>query len=59
MGALTATGQSKYHEGFGRWYPGSNMCLQPVTGCGTGHHRNTCAIIVEPIQGEGGSARLI
>ncbi|HOQ10324.1 MAG TPA: acetylornithine transaminase [Syntrophomonadaceae bacterium] len=55
MGALTATGQTKYHEGFGPLVPGFKYVeynnLPAVEQAITD---NTCAIIVEPIQGEGG-----
>ena len=52
-GALTATGQPKYHAGFSPMLPGVRYArfndydsLQATD--------DTCAIIVEPIQGEGG-----
>lgn len=55
MGALTATAQPKYHQGFTplvpgfRWADYNNLSSveQAIT-------ENTCAIMVEPIQGEGG-----
>jgi predicted acetylornithine/succinylornithine family transaminase len=55
MGAVTATGQPKYHQGFEPLLPGFrhvpfgdlDAVRQAVDG-------ETCAILVEPIQGEGG-----
>jgi len=55
MGALTATGQSKYHEGFGplmplvKYVPVNDLqALQEAVG------HKTAAVLMEPIQGEGG-----
>ena len=55
MGALSATGQPKYQEGFGPLLPGF-VCvpfgdLDAVKRAVT---PQTCAILLEPIQGEGG-----
>jgi predicted acetylornithine/succinylornithine family transaminase len=55
MGALSATGQPKYHEGVGPLLPGFRFAPfgdlaaieQLVDGA-------TCAVMLEPIQGEGG-----
>jgi acetylornithine/N-succinyldiaminopimelate aminotransferase len=55
MGAVTATGQPKYHEGFEPLLPGFRHVpfgdLEAVREAIDGE---TCAILVEPIQGEGG-----
>ena len=54
-GAITATGQHKYHKGFAPLMPnityGDFNDLEQVKGL---VDDDTCAIIVEPIQGEGG-----
>lgn len=54
-GAITATGQHKYHKGFAPLMPnivyGDFNDLEQVSGL---VDEDTCAIIVEPIQGEGG-----
>lgn len=55
MGALTATGQSKYHEGFGPLVPGFKYVeYNKLPAVEQAITDNTCAIMVEPIQGEGG-----
>lgn len=55
MGALSATGQPKYHEGVSPMLPGFQYApfgnLDAVAGL---IDSETCAILVEPIQGEGG-----
>jgi acetylornithine/N-succinyldiaminopimelate aminotransferase len=55
MGALSATGQPKYHQGLEPLVPGFVYApfgdLKAVAGLVDGE---TCAILVEPIQGEGG-----
>lgn len=55
MGALSATGQPKYHKGFGPMLPGFVYApyndLDAVLGACNAH---TAAIMVEPVQGEGG-----
>jgi len=55
MGALTATGQPKYHQGVGPMLPGFNYApfgdLDAATRAVDGE---TIAIMIEPIQGEGG-----
>jgi acetylornithine/succinyldiaminopimelate/putrescine aminotransferase len=55
MGAVTATGQPKYHQGFEPLLAGFNYApfsdLDAVARMIDGE---TCAIMVEPIQGEGG-----
>ncbi|MFO7246029.1 MAG: acetylornithine transaminase [Bacillota bacterium] len=55
MGALAATGQAKYQDGFGPMVPGFRYVpfgdIEAVEAAVT---PNTCAVMVEPIQGEGG-----
>ena len=55
MGAISATGQPKYHKGFEPLVPGFLYAkyndLDSVRACVSEH---TAAIMVEPIQGEGG-----
>jgi acetylornithine/N-succinyldiaminopimelate aminotransferase len=55
MGALSATGQKKFHQGFEPLLPGFTYCpfddLEAVT---RAISPRTCAVMVEPIQGEGG-----
>jgi acetylornithine/N-succinyldiaminopimelate aminotransferase len=55
MGALTATAQPKYHEGVGPMLPGFKYApygdLEAVKNL---IDDETCAIMIEPIQGEGG-----
>lgn len=54
-GALSTTGQPKYHQGFGPLLPGVDFAdfndLESVAGTVTDQ---TCAILVEPLQAEGG-----
>lgn len=55
MGAITATGQPKYHRGFEPMLPGFEYVefndLAAAKGRIRGH---TAAVLVEPVQGEGG-----
>jgi predicted acetylornithine/succinylornithine family transaminase len=55
MGALSATGQTKFHQGFEPLLPGFQYVpfddLKAVEGAIT---PQTCAVMVEPIQAEGG-----
>jgi acetylornithine/N-succinyldiaminopimelate aminotransferase len=55
MGALAATGQPKYQQGFGPLVPGFRYVpfgeTEAVRAAMT---PDTCAVLVEPIQGEGG-----
>jgi acetylornithine/N-succinyldiaminopimelate aminotransferase len=55
IGALTATGQEKYHQGFTPLVPGFKYVpyndLQALEEAVTA---KTCAIMLEPVQGEGG-----
>lgn len=54
-GAVSATAQPKYHEGFEPMVPGFSYAkfndLASVEACWTAH---TAAVMVEPVQGEGG-----
>jgi acetylornithine/N-succinyldiaminopimelate aminotransferase len=55
LGALSATGQEKYRKGFEPFVPGFRFAafnnLRSVHEC---MDESCCAVIVEPIQGEGG-----
>lgn len=55
FGAVTATGQDHYHEGFGDMLPNINYAefndFESVKNTVT---ENTVAILMEPVQGEGG-----
>ena len=55
MASLSATAQKKYHAGFDPLLPGFKYVpfnsIQPIKNATT---RKTCAVLVEPIQGEGG-----
>ena len=55
FGAITATGQPKYHKGLGPLLPGFQYVpfndLEAVKDAFTDE---TCAVLLEPIQGEGG-----
>lgn len=55
MGSLSATGQPKYHSGFGPLLEGFKHV--PFNDFGVLENavdENTCAVMLEPIQGEGG-----
>lgn len=55
FGALTATAQPKYHEGLGPLMAGFRYCrMNDVEGVRSLIDEETCAIMIEPIQGEGG-----
>jgi predicted acetylornithine/succinylornithine family transaminase len=55
MGALTATGQPKYHQGVGPMLPGFNYApFGDLDAASKVIDAETIAIMVEPIQGEGG-----
>jgi acetylornithine/N-succinyldiaminopimelate aminotransferase len=55
FGTLSATGQEKYHEGFEPLVPGFKLVpYDDVGAIERAINPNTVAIIVEPIQGEGG-----
>jgi len=55
LGALTATGQTKYQKGFAPLYPGiSHVPFNNFDALRAAVTSKTCAILMEPIQGEGG-----
>ena len=55
MAALTATGQSKYHQGFEPLVPGFRYVpLNDLSALRQAVGPTTAAIMLEPIQGEGG-----
>lgn len=55
MGALTATGQPKYHKDFTPLVPGfSYVPFGDLAAARAAVDAETCAIMIEPIQGEGG-----
>jgi predicted acetylornithine/succinylornithine family transaminase len=55
MGALTATGQPKYHQGVGPMLPGFNYAtFGDLHAAAKMIDAETIAVMVEPIQGEGG-----
>jgi acetylornithine/succinyldiaminopimelate/putrescine aminotransferase len=55
LGALSATGQPKYHQGLEPLLPGFSYApFGDVAAAARLIDRETCAILVEPIQGEGG-----
>ncbi len=55
MGALSITGQSKYQEAFGPLIPDTlAINFNDTKGLKNAFSEKTCAIFLEPIQGEGG-----
>jgi len=55
MGALSATGQEKLHKGFEPLLPGFTHCpFDDLDAVARAIGPQTCAVMVEPIQGEGG-----
>lgn len=53
--AISATGQPHYHEGFDPLVPGfSHVPYNDLAAMEQAIDRETCAILVEPVQGEGG-----
>jgi acetylornithine/N-succinyldiaminopimelate aminotransferase len=55
MGALSATGQKKFHKGFEPLLPGFTYCpFDDLEAVAQAIGPQTCAVMVEPIQGEGG-----
>ncbi|PZP83752.1 MAG: aspartate aminotransferase family protein, partial [Azospirillum brasilense] len=56
MATVTATAQPKYHEGFEPLPPGFRYCpkFNDEAAIEAMVNENTCAIMVEPVQGEGG-----
>ena len=55
FGGMTATGQEKYHKDFDPLLPGVNYAvLDDLGSVEEAMDKHTCAIIIEPVQGEGG-----
>ena len=55
LGALTATAQEKFHKGFEPIVPGFRYVpFNDVEAVSKAVNEQTCAILVEPVQGEGG-----
>lgn len=55
FGSLSATGQSRYHDGFAPLLPGiRHVPFNDLDAVRQAVTDRTCAILVEPIQGEGG-----
>jgi acetylornithine/N-succinyldiaminopimelate aminotransferase len=55
MGALSATGQQKFHKGFEPLLPGFTFVpFDNIEAVNDAIGPHTCAVMVEPIQGEGG-----
>ncbi|UCC66849.1 MAG: aspartate aminotransferase family protein [Deltaproteobacteria bacterium] len=55
MGALSATGQQKFHKGFEPLLPGFKYVpFDDIEAVQDAIGPHTCAVMVEPIQGEGG-----
>ena len=55
LGALTATGQEKFQKGFEPLVPGfKHVPFNNISALKKALSRETCAVMLEPIQGEGG-----
>jgi acetylornithine/N-succinyldiaminopimelate aminotransferase len=55
MGAITATGQPKYHKGFEPMLPGFRYTdFNDIDAARSAIDEHTAAVLVEPVQGEGG-----
>lgn len=55
LGALSATGQPKYHEGFAPLTPGfKHVPINDLEALRSAMDDEICAVILEPVQGEGG-----
>jgi acetylornithine/N-succinyldiaminopimelate aminotransferase len=55
LGALTATAQERFHKGFEPLVPGFRYVpFNDAEAVARSVNENTCAVLVEPIQGEGG-----
>ncbi len=53
--AISATGQPNYHQGFGPLVPGfTHVPYDDLDGVEAAIDEHTCAVLMEPIQGEGG-----
>jgi len=55
LAALSATGQEKFHKGFEPLVPGfKHVPFNDAEAVRSAVNENTCAVMLEPIQGEGG-----
>ncbi len=55
MGALTATAQERFHKSFEPMVPGFRYVpFNDVEAVASAVNEHTCAVLVEPVQGEGG-----
>lgn len=55
MATVAATGQDKFHKGFGPMLPGfPNADLNDLASVKSAATERTCAVFIEPVQGEGG-----
>jgi acetylornithine/succinyldiaminopimelate/putrescine aminotransferase len=55
FGALSATGQDKYRQGITPMLPGfKHVAFNDLTAAASAISDQTCAILIEPVQGEGG-----
>lgn len=55
MGALSATAQEKFHQGFLPMLPGFKyIAFNNIEALKAATNESTCAVMLEPIQGEGG-----
>ena len=55
LAALTATGQKKFHQGFEPLVPGfRHVDFDDIDSLKKGITEKTCAVMLEPVQGEGG-----
>jgi len=55
MGSISATGQKKFHEGFAPLLPGFKyVAFNDLAAMKKNLSSKTCAVLVEPVQGEGG-----
>ncbi len=55
LATVTATGQEKFHKGFDPLVPGfSYVAFNDIKALESAISDNTCAVMLEPIQGEGG-----
>ena len=58
MGALSMTGQPKYHEGMGPLVPGvQHVPYDDIAALDAAITERTAAVMLEPVQGEGGVRR--
>lgn len=55
LAAVTATGQERFHKGFEPLVPGfKHVAFNDIKALRRAVTENTCAVLLEPIQGEGG-----